>query len=181
MLLLSLAFVALLSTASTRFCKREAYGENEYGYDACDTNGFSCCYRIHNGTVIIYSHNYNNGTYNPNTHCQYIIDVDDDCDINVCYQYEMSIGGGGSIKIGNKDTQIEVRSDKRPFDFAIDGSSISVNFESDASEPKEGSKWAIGFVCVPKAEYKSVCEVCDGLREEMDAGPVGDAVVKVIE
>lgn len=49
---------------------------------------------------------YNNGTYNPNTHCEYIIDFDPKCDIVYCVQLDFSMNGGDSMKIRNLETSV---------------------------------------------------------------------------
>ena len=50
---------------------------------------------------------------------------------------------------------------KKPFNTVLDGNRASIDFTSRETPP-EGSKWSMGLVCIPKTEYKSICEVCDG-------------------
>ena len=70
--------------------------------------------------------------------------------------------------------QMNWRGKKQPFNTRVSGNKATVRFQSGPEEPPEGSKWSLGIVCVPKTEYKSVCEVCDGKRfnENTDALPI---------
>jgi len=180
--LTALALGALASVTSN-YCKRDTgytYSLAANGWDKCDSNGLACCYYV-NGSVVIYSHGYNNnGSYNANTHCEYIIDINADCNIVMCIQMDFSMDGGDSIKIRTMDMSIDYRGDKRPYNANLNSNSASVEFSSDSSEPPAGSNWAMGFVCIPYTDYRSVCEVCDDIADEMNAGPEGDEVVKAL-
>jgi len=181
LLYLALAVLAPLAVTSN-YCKREVLHQaNEYGWDACDENGMACCYYIHNSSVIIYSHGYNDGRYYPNTHCEYIIDVDDDCEINICYGYSFSMDGGDGLEVRTSQVNVDWRGKKKPFNVNLHGNKASISFNTDGGDVKEGSKWQIGMTCVPKNKYASICEACESIAEEMKAGPDGDEVIKVIE
>lgn len=175
---LALGALTEVSLASS-YCKRDTgytYSLAANGWDKCDSNGLSCCYYV-NDSVVIYSHGYNNGSYNANTHCEYIIDIEGDCNIVMCIQMDFSMDGGDSIKIRTSDMSIDYRGTKRPYNANLNSNAVSVEFDSDSSEPPTGSKWSMGFVCVPDTDYRSVCEVCDDIADEMNAGPDGDDVV----
>jgi len=176
--------LAVIALGADTYCKRQTgytYSLAANGWDKCDSNGLACCYYV-NGSVIIYSHNYNNGSYNPNTHCEYIIDIDEDCDLHMCIAMDFSMDGGDSIKITTMDASIEYRGEKSLFNANLGSNAASLTFRSDDSEPLEsGSKWAIGFVCVPKTEYRSVCEVCEDLADQIVEGPEDDEVVKAVD
>lgn len=57
--------------------------------------------------------------------------------------------------------QMGIHGTKKPFNTVLDGNRASIDFTSRETPP-EGSKWSMGLVCIPKTEYKSICEVCDG-------------------
>lgn len=150
------------------------------GWEHCDTNGLACCYYV-NGSVIIFSHGYNNGSYNPNTHCEYIIDLDPDCDIVICTTMDFSMDGNDMISIHTSDMSIKWRGNKKPFNPRINGHKATVRFTSGPESPREGSKWSMGIVCVPKIEYKPVCEVCDEIASQQEEGPNGDSILKSLD
>lgn len=176
-----LVLTALVGLAVAFQCvKRQSgytYSQASSGWDKCDNNGLACCYWINN-TVIIYSHGYNEGKYNPNTHCEYIIDLDPDCDIVYCVSMDFSMDGNDQIKIRNLDSSLTFTGSKKPFNAQLDGNKASVSFTSGPDVPAEGSKWAMGIVCVPKVEYKSVCEICDEIADQIEEGPDGDEIIK---
>eukprot|EP00116_Pleurobrachia_bachei_P003634 sb/3463896/ len=181
----------------------------------CDENGLACCYYF-NGSVILYSHNYHNGTYNPNTHCEYIIDIDWDCNLVMCVELDMSMAPGSGeptrprkqpIRTGYLghvtgyqliwdqyflirsvlDTQLRntLQSDnslitykgtKTPFNANLNDNSASVMFTSEDGGG-EDNKWSMGMVCVPKTDYRSVCEICEDIADQQLAGPEGDEIL----
>jgi len=150
------------------------------GWEHCDSNGMACCYYI-NGTVIIFSHGYNNGTYNSNTHCEYIIDLDPECDIVICATMDFSMNGNDMVQIQTADSTINWSGQKKPFNPRINSNKATVRFNSGGDEPAQGSKWSLGIVCVPKTEYKSVCEVCDEIADQQEEGPNGEAILKSLD
>lgn len=165
-------------------CTKRQTGEYKYqtsaeGWDHCDMNGLACCYYI-NGTVIIFSHGFNNGSYNPNTHCEYVINLDPKCDIIICATMDFSMAGNDKISITTLESQMSFEK-KPPFNQKIEGNKATVRFQSGPNEPPEGSKWSLGIVCVPKTEYKSVCEICDEIADQQDEGPAGDAILKSLD
>jgi len=183
MLKQAIIFVTVLAGAVLTYnqcVKREAgfnIAENPSGWDKCDTEGLTCCYWI-NGTVIIFSHGYNDGKYDVNTHCEYIIDLDPDCDIAFCMSMDFSMAGDDKINIRNTETSITWEGKKKPFNTVINGNTASITFTSSGKDVPDGSKWAVGIVCIPKGEYKSVCEVCDEIADQMKEGPDGDSILK---
>jgi len=182
LLYIALAVLGPLAVSGGGYCKRASSAPvtNDYGWDSCDENGLSCCYWIHNDTVIIYSHGFKDGKYHPNTHCEYIIDIDSKCDIHICYSMDFSMAGNDQISVGTKDVNIKYKTSKQPFDVNLNSNTASINFNTEDGDVKDGSKWAIGMVCQPKTEYKSVCEVCESIKAEMEKGPVDEEVIKVI-
>jgi len=180
-----LVVVALIGVAVAWQCVKRQTSPNGYltsaeGWDHCDQNGLACCYYI-NGSVIIFSHGYNNGSYNPNTHCEYVIDLDPECDIVVCAQMDFSMAGDDMISISTVESNIKWTGEKQPFNSKVEGNKASVRFTSSANDPPEGSKWSLGIVCVPKTEYKSVCEVCDEIADQQQEGPNGDNILKGLD
>lgn len=91
------------------------------------------------------------------------------------------MAGNDMIKVSTKKVKVDYRSKKRPFDVNLNGNRASITFTSGPEETKSNSKWAMGMVCVPKTEYKTVCEVCESIQEEMKNGPENDEVIKVLE
>lgn len=181
MLYLTLAVLLVPLGVSGNFCKRETVHQKYAdGWDACDENGMSCCYYIRNSSVVIYSHGYKDGQYFPNTHCEYIINIEQDCEINICYGINFSMDGGDGIQVRTKEVQVDYRAKKRPFDVNLNKNTASISFNTDSGDVAPGSKWAIGMVCVPKNKYASICEVCESISDEINSGPDGDEVIKVI-
>ncbi|KAL5267586.1 hypothetical protein ACHWQZ_G004583 [Mnemiopsis leidyi] len=179
-----LVVIALVGIAGAYQCTKRETGQYKYvtsaeGWDHCDSNGLACCYYI-NGTVIIFSHGYNNGSYNPNTHCEYVIDLDPECDIVVCASMDFSMNGNDMVSIQTMDMNIKWTGNKKPFNSRVHGHKASIRFTSGPDAPPEGSKWSMGIVCVPKTEYKSVCEVCDEIAEQQGNGPDGDNILQPI-
>lgn len=150
------------------------------GWEKCDTGGLTCCYWI-NGTVIVFSHGFILGKYNENTHCEYIIDLDPKCDIVFCMEMDFSMNGNDKLQIRTLETSITWSGKKKPFNTRISGNSASVTFTSSADDVPNGSKWAMGIVCVPKGEYKTVCEACDEIADQMKEGPDGDEIIKRLQ
>jgi len=180
-----LVLVALVGIAVAHQCVKRDTGykyviTSAEGWDHCDSNGLACCYYI-NGTVIIFSHGFNNGSYNPNTHCEYIIDLDPECDIVICATMDFSMNGNDMVSIHTAETTMNWRGKKQPFNTRVSGNKATVRFQSGPEEPPEGSKWSLGIVCVPKTEYKSVCEVCDEIADQQDEGPDGDNILQELD
>jgi len=180
-----LVLMVLVGVAAAYQCVGKRDTDQKYitsaeGWEHCDSNGIACCYYI-NGTVIIYSHGFNNGSYNPNTHCEFIIDLDPECDIVICAGLNYGMNGNDMISIHTNEINMDWRSKKRPFHQRINGNKATLRFQSGPEVPPDGTKWSMGIVCVPKIEHKSVCEVCDEISEEQEKGPNGDNILKSLE
>jgi len=178
-----LVVVAAVASAVIAFqcTKRQAsgyqYQTSAEGWDKCDSNGLACCYYI-NGTVIIYSHGYDAGQYNPNTHCEYVIDLDSECDIVICATMDFSMNGNDMVSIRTLDTNIKWAGQNQPSSVRVGGNKATIAFNSGPDVPADGSKWSLGIVCVPKTEYKPVCEVCEDIENIQSNGPNGDSILK---
>lgn len=180
----------LVEGAVSNICKREDnFIAGSWGFDNCDENGLACCYyiKINETTadgVIVYSHGWKDGAYVPNTHCQYIIEIDPKCEIAACFEMGFGLDGDDMIKVHNRDVQMDLKQSKRkmaPGDFIVPGNKIQVDFISGDGEKPNGSKWAMGFVCNPENDYKTICELCDDIKDQLEEGPDGDNIVKLVD
>jgi len=180
--ILVLAVLVGVAVASQCFAKRDTsnFITAAEGWEHCDSNGLACCYYV-NGSVIIFSHGFNNGSYNPNTHCEYVIDLDPECNIAICAGMDFGMHGNDMISIHTSDMELNWRSKKRPFNSIVEGNKATVRFQSGPELPPDGTKWSLGIVCVPKIEHKSVCEVCDEIADQQEEGPNGDSILKSLE
>jgi len=180
--LLVLASLVVAAVIAFQCQKRQAPLMSEYGWDNCDADGLSCCYFLNatsGQTIVLYSHGYDEGQYSPNTHCNYVIDFDGDCNIHLCMQLDFSMNPGDTIKVHQQNFQMGIYGNKQPSNMVLDGNRASIDFTS-VTTPPEGSKWSMGLVCIPKTEYKSICEVCDEMAEDQLEGPDDGETVKVI-
>eukprot|EP00116_Pleurobrachia_bachei_P018532 sb/3478794/ len=98
----------------------------------------------------------------------------------MCVELDMSMAPGSGVMIKTMDTSITYKGTKTPFNANLNDNSASVMFTSEDGGG-EDNKWSMGMVCVPKTDYRSVCEICEDIADQQLAGPEGDEVFKFIE